>query len=385
MIIGIIGGDKVGLSFGLLCEKNGYEVIIYDENKDYVYNLNQKICTTNEPMIQSMLFDVKQFSATTNTLEVIKNSDIIFTYVNTPINIDGDYDTRKVFEVVADFYSASSLEIPLYEKKFVVGSTTNVGDVSQIQERLNMFNIQVAYNPINSPNGNIICGIESSDIILIGTEYQELSNELIKIYNKVLKVPVNVYNMSIKAAELTKLAINSFVATKITYANMIGDIMLKLGLQSEIDMVLTTIGGDSRVGKKSLKYGFGYGGPSLPNDNRALGFFTKNLGIESNLPLYTDIINKEHSSFLKNFFIQQNPNKEIPFVMEHITYKKGTNILDESQQFQLCIDLLNEGYYLNVIEYDEISKKLNSLSESYNNRLKFFKVGSNPDGYKIKL
>jgi UDP-glucose 6-dehydrogenase len=191
--------------------------------------------------------------------------------------------------------------------------------------------------------------------------------------------------MSIKAAELTKLAINSFVATKITYANMIGDIMLKLGLQSEIDMVLTTIGGDSRVGKKSLKYGFGYGGPSLPNDNRALGFFTKNLGIESNLPLYTDIINKEHSSFLKNFFIQQNPNKEIPFVMEHITYKKGTNILDESQQFQLCIDLLNEGYYLNVIEYDEISKKLNSLSESYNNRLKFFKVGSNPDGYKIKL
>jgi nucleotide sugar dehydrogenase len=332
-----------------------------------------------------MLFDVKQFSATTNTLEVIKNSDIIFTYVNTPINIDGDYDTRKVFEVVADFYSASSLEIPLYEKKFVVGSTTNVGDVSQIQERLNMFNIQVAYNPINSPNGNIICGIESSDIILIGTEYQELSNELIKIYNKVLKVPVNVYNMSIKAAELTKLAINSFVATKITYANMIGDIMLKLGLQSEIDMVLTTIGGDSRVGKKSLKYGFGYGGPSLPNDNRALGFFTKNLGIESNLPLYTDIINKEHSSFLKNFFIQQNPNKEIPFVMEHITYKKGTNILDESQQFQLCIDLLNEGYYLNVIEYDEISKKLNSLSESYNNRLKFFKVGSNPDGYKIKL
>ena len=385
MIIGIIGGDKVGLSFGLLCEKNGYEVIIHDENEDYVYNLNQKICTTNEPMIQSMLFDVKQFSATTDTLEVIKNSDIIFTYVDTPINIDGDYDTRKVFEVIANFYSASSLNIPLYDKKFVVGSTTNVGDVSQIQERLNMFNIQVAYNPLHAPNGNIISGIESSDIILIGTEYQELTNELIKIYNKVLKVPVNVYSMSIKAAELTKLAISSFVATKITYGNMIGDIMTKLGLQSEIDMVLTTIGGDSRIGKKSLKYGFGYGGPSLPNDNRALGIFTKNLGIESNLPLHTDSVNKEHSSFLKNFFIQQNPNKEIPFVIEHITYKKGTNILDESQRFQLCIDLLNEGYFLNVIELDEISKKLNSLSESYNNRLKFYKVGSKPEGYKITL
>jgi nucleotide sugar dehydrogenase len=385
MIIGIIGGDKVGLSFGLLCEKNGYNVIIHDDNEDYVYNLNQKICITNEPMIQSMLFDVKQFSATTNTLDVIINSDIIFTYVDTPINIDGDYDTRKIFELVTNFYSASSLDTPLYNKKFIVGSTTNVGDVSQIQERLNMFNVQVAYNPLQAPNGNIISGIENSDVILIGTEYQELTNELIKLYNKILKVPVNVYNMSIKSAELTKLSISSFVATKIAYANMIGDVMSKLGLQDEIGMVLSTIGGDSRIGKKSLKYGFGFGGPSLPNENRALGIFTKNLGIESNLPLFTDTLNKEHSSFLKNFFIQQNPNKEVPFVMEHMTYKKGTNILEESQQFQLCIDLLNEGYSLNVIEYDEISKKLNSLSESYNNRLRFFKVGSNPEGYKIRL
>ena len=71
--------------------------------------------------------------------------------------------------------------------------------------------------------------------------------------------------------------------------------------------------------------------------------------------------------------------------MEHITYKKGTNILDESQQFQLCIDLLNEGYSLNVIEHDDVSKKLNSLCESYNNRLKLFKSGSKPEGYKITL
>lgn len=385
MIIGIIGGDKVGLSFGLLCEKNGYNVIIHNENQDYVYNLNQKICITNEPMIQSMLFDVKHFSATTDVLDVIIHSDIIFTYVDTPINIDGDYDTRKIFELVTNFYSVSSLDIPLYNKKFIIGSTTNVGDVSQVQERLNMFNVQVAYNPLQAPNGNIVSGIETSDIILIGTEHQELTSELIKLYNKILKVPVNVYNMSIKSAELTKLSIGSFVATKITYANMIGDVMSKLGLQDEINMVLTTIGGDSRIGKKSLKYGFGYGGPSLPNENRALGVFIKNLGVESNLPLFTDTLNKEHSSFLKNFFILQNPNKEIPFVMEHISYKKGTNILDESQQFQLCIDLLNEGYFINVIEHDEISKKLNSLSESYNNRLRFFKVGSKPEGYKITL
>ena len=71
--------------------------------------------------------------------------------------------------------------------------------------------------------------------------------------------------------------------------------------------------------------------------------------------------------------------------MNYITYKKGTDILEESQQYQLCIDLLTEGYYVNVIEIDSVAKKLTPISESYNNRLKFFKPGTNPEGYKINL
>ncbi len=71
--------------------------------------------------------------------------------------------------------------------------------------------------------------------------------------------------------------------------------------------------------------------------------------------------------------------------MNYITYKKGTDITEESQQFQLCVDLLTEGYSVNMIEIDSVSKQLNSLSESYNERLRFFKVGTNPEGYKINL
>jgi UDP-glucose 6-dehydrogenase len=188
-----------------------------------------------------MLFDVKNFSATTNNIEVIKNSDIIFTFVATPSTLDGNYDTTRVFEVVADFYTASSLNIPLYDKKFVIGCTTNPGDAEQIQTRLNMFNIQV------------------------------------------------------------------------------------------------------------------------------------------------DNFNKEHANFIKNYYIQKNPDKTLPFVMDYITYKKGTDIIEESQQFQLCVDLLNEGYTLHVIEIDVIANKLQQMSESYNGRLKFFKPGTKPQGYKIDL
>jgi len=385
MKIGVIGTGRLGLTFALLCEKAGYEIIVSDKREDYVYNLNHGICNTNEPLIQQMLFEVTKFSATTSNVEIIENSDIIFTFVATPSTIDGNYDTTAVFEVANDFFEASKLDIPVFNKKFIVGCTTNPGDVEQIQNKLSMFSIQVAYNPEFIAQGEIVKGLEQSDIVLIGTEYQELANELIQIYNKIQTTTVNAHVMSPKAAEITKIGINCFLTTKISYANMMGDILMKSNLSNEIDSVLNAVGGDSRVGKKYMKYGFGFGGPCLPRDNRALGHYANDLGLKLNLPLTVDEFNKEHAEFIKNFYISQNPDKSIPFVMNYVTYKRGTDILEESQQFKLCLDLLEEGYYVNVIEIDPVIKQLSDLSEKYNNRLKFYKPGTTPEGYQINL
>ena len=385
MKIVVIGAGRLGLTFALLCEKAGYDVLVSDKREDYVQNLNQGVCVTNEPMIQKMLFEVYDFKSTTDNIEIIRECDVIFTFVATPSTVDGNYDTSKVFEVANDFFTASQLEIPVYDKKFIIGCTTNPGDVEQIQDKLRMFNIQVAYNPEFIAQGEIVKGLEQSDIVLIGTEYPELGNMLVKIYEKIQTTPVNAHIMSSKAAEVTKIGINCFLTTKISYANMMGDILMKAGLNAEIDTVLSAIGGDTRVGKKYMKYGFGFGGPCLPRDNRALGYYAKNLGMELNLPLTVDDFNKEHAAFLKDHYISLNPNKETPFVMNYITYKRGTDILEESQQFKLCIDLLDEGYCVNVIEIDEVAKNLQSLSESYNGRLKFYKQGTKPEGYVINL
>ena len=385
MKIGVIGAGRLGLTFALLCEKAGYDVLVSDKREDYVQNLNQGVCVTNEPMIQKMLFEVYDFKSTTDNIEIIRECDVIFTFVATPSTVDGNYDTSKVFEVANDFFTASQLEIPVYDKKFIIGCTTNPGDVEQIQDKLRMFNIQVAYNPEFIAQGEIVKGLEQSDIVLIGTEYPELGNMLVKIYEKIQTTPVNAHIMSSKAAEVTKIGINCFLTTKISYANMMGDILMKAGLNAEIDTVLSAIGGDTRVGKKYMKYGFGFGGPCLPRDNRALGYYAKNLGMELNLPLTVDDFNKEHAAFLKDHYISLNPNKETPFVMNYITYKRGTDILEESQQFKLCVDLLDEGYCVNVIEIDEVAKNLQSLSELYNGRLKFYKQGTKPEGYVINL
>lgn len=385
MKLGLIGVDEIGLSFGLLCEKKGYEVLVSNSNEDYVFNLNQKICITNEPLIQSMLFDTNKFSATTSNTDVIKNSDIIFIFSPTPSNIDGNYDTAKVFDVISEFYTLSSQDVQLYNKKVVICSTTNPGEVDQIQQRLNMFNIQVAYNPFFTNEGEIVKDIENHEMVLIGTEYQELTNELIQLHTKVKKILVNVYTMSSKAAEITKIGINSFLSAKISYANMLGEIITKSGIENEVNMVLTAIGGDSGIGKKHMNYGFGFGGPTINGDNKALKHFAESVEVNTDLISCINTFNQSHILFIKEHYIQKNPTKEIPFVMNHITYKKGSNIVEESQQFQLCIELLNDGYSVNVIEIPEVANKLNTLSESYNGRLKFYKPGTNPEGILINL
>jgi len=191
--------------------------------------------------------------------------------------------------------------------------------------------------------------------------------------------------MSPKAAEITKIGINCFLTNKISYANMIGEILVKSNLEEEIDVVLDAIGSDSRIGNKYMKFGFGFGGPCLPRDNRALGFYSKDLGMDLNLPLNVDDFNKEHSLFLKNHFMNLNPNKNLPFTMEYVSYKKGTDILEESQQLKLCIDLLEEGYTVHVTEIDEIIESLSDKVEKYEGRLKFFKRGEKIDGFKINL
>jgi hypothetical protein len=83
--------------------------------------------------------------------------------------------------------------------------------------------------------------------------------------------------------------------------------------------------------------------------------------------------------------MKQNPDKSVPFVMNYITYKRGTDILEESQQFKLCLDLLEEGYYVNVIEIEPVVRQLSELSSQFDNRLKFYKPGTSPEGYVINL
>ena len=199
------------------------------------------------------------------------------------------------------------------------------------------------YNPEFIAQGSIIKDLRNADMVLIGG-YGHHIPVLEKIYYGIQGEPYPyIHNMSTKAAELTKIAVNCFLTTKVSYANQVGQVMIKDGMESEVDIVLNAIGSDSRIGTKYLGFGFGFGGPCFPRDNRAFAAYAQSVGVQSAIGETTDNVNNEHSDFLRDYFISRN-RSELPFCFKYLTYKPGIDILTESRPYDLALALLEEGY-----------------------------------------
>jgi UDP-glucose 6-dehydrogenase len=192
-------------------------------------------------------------------------------------------------------------------------------------------------------------------MVLIGGKRNEVYDELCELYNKIQVTQPRVSIMSPKAAEIVKLAVNCFLTTKISYANIVGQVLISSGLENEMKAVLSAIGNDTRIGTKYLNFGHGFGGPCLPRDNRSFGNYATSLGIEFNLGNQIDEFNKSHLEFLKQYYISKNVNN-LPFYFKYISYKESTDIFDESQQLALCKELLKDGFLV----YIEDSYLINS-------------------------
>lgn len=166
-----------------------------------------------------------------------------------------------------------------------------------------------------------------------------------------------VYNrMSTTEAELTKLAVNCFLTTKISYANMVGDIATRLGCDP--NRVLNAVGTDSRIGSKYIKPGFGFGGPCFPRDNRSLAKCGEEVGIDAVISKATDEMNWKHLDYQIEDFVKNN-DKSQPVLIDYVTYKKDSVLLEESQQLKFALKLKELGYTIKLL--DERKEVLNQL------------------------
>ena len=370
MNIGVIGAGRLGICFALLAESAGHDVYVSDVNASYVNKLDTKTLYSNEPEVEDLLLRSTKLRATTNNSNVIKSSDIIFTFVPTPSLDDGSYDCSLVDDVVCDLIRSPNLE----GKKFIVGCTTNPGFVDKVDKKLEGRGISVFYSPEFVAQGTIVRDMKNADMILCGGRDEE-GFELIKeIYLSFMDSQVNFYPMSNTAAEITKIGINCFLTYKISYANMMGQILYNSGCGDEIKNILASIGADSRIGSKYLNYGLGFGGPCLPRDNRALGYYADQVGLKYSLPQVTDDFNEAHAEFIKNYCVESN-KEGLPFFIDSIGYKIGCDLVIESPRLRLVEDLLEDGHRVYVQEIDEvIAGYSEDLEEDYGDNIIFVKA-----------
>ena len=369
MKIGVIGAGRLGICFALLAESAGHDVFVSDIQQSYVSKLNAKELYSNEPEVEDLLLRSKKLRASTNNQDVIKSSDVIFTFVPTPSLDDGSYDCSLVDDVVCDLLRSPNLE----GKKFIVGCTTNPGFVDRVDKKLEGRGISVFYSPEFVAQGTIIRDMKNADMILCGGNDEE-GFELIKsIYLSFMERDVNFYSMSNTAAEITKIGINCFLTYKISYANMMGQILYNSGCGKEIEKILSSIGADSRIGSKYLNYGLGFGGPCLPRDNRALGYYADKVGLKYSLPQVTDDFNEAHAEFIKNYCVECN-TEGLAFFIDSIGYKVGCDLVVESPRLRLVEDLLKDGHTVYVQEIDDVVDEYGEeLEEDYGDNIIFVK------------
>lgn len=351
--IGVIGIGKLGICFALNAERKGYKVIGVDVSPSYVNAINSKTLKSTEPLVEDYLSASNHFKATTSINEIIENDiNTIFIFVATPSLPDGSYNHNQIERVTDDLISVGKREKEIH---LVIGCTTMPGYCQQLSEKMKPYNYTISYNPEFIAQGSIIKNQQYPDQVLIGEANEEVGNYIQSIYENLCENTPTFCRMDALSAEISKIATNCFLTTKISFANSIGDLAIQAG--ADKDKILKAIGADSRIGSKYLGYGFGFGGPCFPRDNRALGKFADDSEYELLISKATDEVNRRHLEFQFQDYLSKYSEDEI-IEFNGVSYKQGSILLDESQQLALAVKLAKSGRKVTIQDKKEVIEQV---------------------------
>eukprot|EP00163_Fabomonas_tropica_P021311 TRINITY_DN3732_c0_g2_i1.p1 TRINITY_DN3732_c0_g2~~TRINITY_DN3732_c0_g2_i1.p1 ORF type:complete len:377 (+),score=127.01 TRINITY_DN3732_c0_g2_i1:158-1288(+) len=348
--ITLIGCGRLGLCTALCLENKGYDVLAVDVVESYVDQLNKRTFKSNEPRVEELLGTCKNFRATTNLDEGLAFSDMLWVLVDTPTAVgDQAYDHTKLSRVLSTLNKRQ-----IANKHVIIVCTVMPGYIAQTGRYLirDCPGTTLSYNPEFIAQGDIVRGFFRPDMVLIGEGSKEAGDWLEEIYRKTVETDPHYARMSPESAEITKLSVNCFVTTKISFANMIGDIADRTPGADKFE-ILRAVGADTRVGNKYLRPGYGFGGPCFPRDNRALGTFAKSKGVDPKIPVATDEYNNFHAEVMIQALLDQNLDK---YVFTYIAYKEKCQvpIIEESQKLVLARALALKGKKVLIRDIPEL-------------------------------
>jgi UDPglucose 6-dehydrogenase len=356
--ISVIGLGKLGAPLAAVMAYKGHEVVGLDLNPAFVEMINNGRAPVQEPQLQELIDGSRQrLRATGDYADAIANSDLSMVIVPTPTDRSGvfsnDYVLASMDAIGRALKQKSSYHVVVITSTVMPGATGGV-----IRERLERasgrkvgVDLGLCYNPEFIALGTVVRNMLHPDMILMGESDARAGDMLEQIYRTSCENNPPVQRMNLVNAEVVKISVNTYVTTKISYANMLAEICERLP-GADVDVVTDALGKDTRIGGKYLKGAVGYGGPCFPRDNIAFSVLAKGLGVSADIATGTDAINRRQADRLAQI-VRANAAGAKSVAILGLSYKPGTPVIEESQAITLASALLEQG--VRVILWDALA------------------------------
>jgi len=353
--VSVVGIGKLGAPISACFAHKGYNVIAVDVNPEIVDTINDARAPVFEPGLDNLIqANRERLTATADFDEAVKKSRITFIIVPTPSDPDGAFTTRYAVDAAGRIGDAlrdkSEYHLVVMTSTVLPGATC--GEVLPVLESRSGKkcgeDFGLCYNPEFIALGSVIRDVLNPDFVLVGQSDPRAGEMLKAFYEKLSDNNAPVALMNIINAEITKLSVNTFVTTKITFANMVARICERLP-GADVDVVTAALGLDARIGGKYLKGATGYGGPCFPRDNVALSYLARKIGAPAFLAEATDSANRREVEHLAELVKSKMPDGGQVGILG-LTYKPDTDVVEESQGLLLAQKLVDDG--VKVMAYD---------------------------------
>ena len=360
--ISVVGIGKLGLCTAACFAHKGYKVIGVDLNPNTVRAVNEGRSPIYEPGLDALIKDSQGYlSATSDYGHAIEKSEITFIVVPTPSEQNGNFSIRYVEAAAEDIATClrrkASFHIVVVTSTVLPGATDNI--IRPLLEKVSGkrcgIDFGLCYNPEFIALGSVIRDFTNPDVILIGESDAKSGQLLSEIYQKTCNNHPPVVRTTIYNAELAKISLNAFVTMKISFANTLAEICERIP-GGDADAVSKVLGLDSRIGRKYLSGGLGYGGPCFPRDNKAFAHFAAKIGCKATLSQATDRVNKDQNKRIVRLAEQKlGEVKDKTVAILGLTYKPDTPVVEESASVGIVQALLRERAKVKV--YDPAGMK----------------------------
>jgi len=369
MKIAVVGTGYVGLVTGTCFSEMGVHVTCVDVDRHKIDMLKNGLIPIYEPGLETLVrknTKSGRLQFTTRLEDVLNDVDIVFSAVGTPPDEDGSADLKYVLEVAHTIGKHLNRYIVVVTKSTVpVGTAMKVKAAIQeeLQKRGSNIEFDVASNPEFLKEGNAVKDFMSPDRVVVGVESERARKIMARLYKPFMIVSDRLIFTDIPSAEMIKYAANSMLATRISFMNDIANLCELVG--ADVNMVRKGIGSDTRIGKKFLYAGCGYGGSCFPKDVKALIKTAADHGYPMRVLQAVEDVNADQKLVLfqklVNHYGEEKALQGKTIAMWGLAFKPETDDMREAPALVLIDKLLEVGATVKVydpVAMDECRRRL---------------------------